>query len=381
MKLKIDREVLADKLKRLYKFIPSKTLVFAQENFMCIVKGDMMEIIAADSQCQAKMFCPVKSDGDWAFCVKAALFLKTISLFRENEVVITQKKENVLVLKNGKASKYELTMDCFPDGFPTMPQPEVKHEITLSQYYLKMGLRFTEKFIDEDKSVKYGATGVNLHEVNKRMVFTGLDGHMLCRINVPPMAIGSWENNIVLPSETAVKVISLLSDKGEITMCHNGDKVTFFADDTIERFEITSTLVNTKYPNSEALFNKIGENCLIINTLELKDVFMRLRLYAAEETSTIRLSTNPENINELILTASDILRPREGEEVITIKNVAGKPMQKGFNSGSMLKVLANIESNEIKFVFHESNNVASFIEPVVGENEENNFGFLISSCA
>jgi DNA polymerase III sliding clamp (beta) subunit (PCNA family) len=379
MKLTADREQLADKLKKCVKFIPSKTLVNAQEYFRCTVKDNIMEIMGADSQCEVKMYCPVKSDVDWAFCIQAAIFLKTISLFRENEVRITKKSDTQIELKNGKASTYKITVDCMPEDFPVMPPPQTIHELSISQYHLRMGLKFTEKFIDDDKSAKVGATGINIHEVDKRLVFTGLDGHMLCRINVPPLAIGSWEKNIVLPPETASKVLSLLNDKGEITMCHNDDKVVFFTDDTIERFEITSTLVNTKYPNSEGLFKKKGADYAVINTLELKDVFMRLKLYSDDVTSIIKMTTNPQNVNELTIITSNTLKPKDGEEIITIKNASGKHINKGFNAFSMLKVLANIESNELFFYFNESNNVASFIEPLVGENEENNFNFLISS--
>jgi DNA polymerase III sliding clamp (beta) subunit (PCNA family) len=382
MKLTVDRELLADKLKKSIKFIPTKSLINAQTNFRCTIENNVMEIMGADSQCQVKMFCPVKSDGDWAFCIKADLFLKTINLFRENEVIITKKSDTVLALKNGKASVYKLTMDVFPDDFPVMPPPSTKNELSIFQYYLKMGLKFADKFIDDDRSAKVGATGININEVNRRLVFTGSDGFVLCRVNVSPMSIGLWEKNIVLPSETGSKVLSLLSDKGEIAICHNNEKVVFFTDDTVERFEITSTLVNTTYPDSEAIFNKKGIDYASINTLEFKDVFMRLRLYSSDLDSdrTVYMSTNKDNINELILTAQDVLKPKDGEERITIKNVSGKPIKKAFNSSSMLRILSNIESNEMKFFFQESNHIGCFIEPAVGEAEENNFNFLIGSC-
>lgn len=384
MKLTVDRENLANKLKRAIKFIPSKSLITAHEHFCCTIKDNVMEIMGADGQAQAKLYCPVKSDEGWAFCVEANIFLKTISLFRENEVQISKKPDkNVLELKNGKASVYKVTMDCLPENFPVMDAPNPGNELSITQYDLKIGLKFTEKFTDDDKAHgRAYVTGININEVNKRLIFTGTDREMLCRVNVPPLAIGSWEKSIVLPQETAIKVMSLLGDKGEIAICHDNNKVIFFTDDTIERFEVTSTLVNTAYPNSEALFSKKGSDYVIINTLEFKDVFQRLRLYCSDVNAdrTVKFSTNPENVNELTFTASDMLKPKEGIETITINNVSGKSINKGFDSNSMLKILTNIESNDIMFFFNESNNVASFIDPIVGANEENNFNFLITSC-
>lgn len=382
MKIRIDREQLADKLKKAIKFIPSKSLVPSQEDFKFSVRSNMMEITAADSQSQIKIYCPVKADKDGDFCIEAKLFLKTINLFRENEVLITKKSDTVIELKNGK-SKCKITMGTMPENFPVMAYPDVKHEISISQYNIKQGLKFCEKFIDDERSSRVGAMGINIHEIDKRIVFTGLDSYMLCRVNVSPLAIGSWGDNIVLPQETATKLNSLLGDKGELTLCHNGDKVVFFASDEIEKFEIVSTLVNTKYPNSESLFSKKKEDFIIINTLEFKDAFMRLRLYSSNLDSrrTVMMRTNPDNVNELILSSQDVLKPKEGEEIITINNVCVKHITKKFNSEGMLKILVNIDSNEIMFFFVDNDNIGCFIEPVVASTEEKNFNFLISSCS
>lgn len=377
MKIKVDREHLADKLKKAMRFIPSKSLVSAQENFRCTVKDNMMEIIAADSQCQVKLYCPVKADMDGAFCVEASIFLKTINLFRENEVLITKKSDTVIEMKSGK-SKYKVDMDCMPDDFPMMPIAPMPHEISMLQNNLKTGLKFTEKFIDDKKSAMIGASGININNIDNRMVFTGLDQHILARVSVSPLSIVSWQKNAVLPCETAIKVLSLLNNKGEISMFHNDDKIMFSADDSIERFEITSLLVNTKYPNSEGLFSKKSDDHAIINTLEIKDAFMRLNLYIGDD-KVVHVKSNPENLNELTLTATNTMKPKGGEESVTIKNICGKPINKGFNPGSMLKVLANIESNEFMFFFHENNKVASFIQPVPEGEDDSIFNFLISA--
>lgn len=380
MKLIADRENLADKLKKAFRFVPSKTLVTAQGNFMCVIRDKVMEITAGDSQSQVKIYCPVKNDEDFSFCVEASLFLKTISLFRENEVRITKKSDTMLELKNGKASAYKISMDCLPEDFPVMARPVNKHELSLPQAFLKMGIKITEKFIDDEAVTN--ASGINIDVVDRRLVFTGAHDYMLCRVNVAPLSVASWDKNIVLPPETAVKILSLLNDKAEIAICHDKEKVVFFINDQVERFEITSTLVDKKYPNSEAVFNKKGQGYAVINTLEFKDVFMRLKLYTEEKNSdkTVKMFTNPENVNELILTASSSLKPKEGNEAITIRNISGKPIKKGFNSGAMLKLLANIESNELAFFFTDDDRVSCFIDPIAEGNGENNFNFVISSC-
>lgn len=381
MKIRIDRELLADKLKKAFKFVPAKSIVPAQDNFKFTITDNVMEIIGADSQCQIKLFMPVKSDSNGAFCLPAQLFLKTVNLYRENEVLITKKSDTVIELKNGK-SKNKITIDCMPEDFPMMPVRETKHEISILQSNLKMGIKFAEKFIDDEKSARIGAAGINIDEINNRMVFTGLVDHLMCRVNVPPLAIGSWDKNIVMPSETASKLLSLLGDNGEITMCHSEDKMIFFTDDTIERFEVISTSVNTKFPDTERLFGFKGDDFVVMNTLEFKDAFSRLRLYSGDfdKDKRVFMEVKSDNLNELTLIASDNMKGKDGEEIMTIVNPTGKTLKKQFNSGSMLKILSNIEDSEIMFFFNESDKVASFIEPKVGVGE-NNFNFLITSTS
>lgn len=382
IKLKLDREVLADKLKKALKFIPAKSLVPAQENYKLTVKEGIMEIMAADSQCQVKLFCPVKASVDAAFCMPAKLFFNTVDKLRENELIIsiTDKK---IELKSGK-SKYNLTPDTKAEDWPIMPMPKTSNEseVSLLQYNLKMGIKFAQRFIDEDMSVKVNANGINIDEIDNRLIFTGLDGHNACRVNVQPLGIGAWHKNFVMPEESAKKISSLLNDNDEITLCQNGDKMILFTNDNIEKFEIITTSVNTRFPNSESIFNKRGQDFAVINSLEFKDAFLRLKMYTSmmDSSNRIIVKTNADNINELILTSVDTLTGKDGEERMTIINNAGKHFTKGFTAPSMLNILNCIESNEFLFYFHESPKVAVFITPKVDEGE-NNFDFLIGTVS
>lgn len=381
--LKVDREVLADKLKKAMRFVPTKSLIPAQENIRLTVTGGIMEICAADNQCQVKVFCPVKATEDIAFCMPAKLFFNTVDRLRENELLIniTDKK---IELKSGK-SKYNLTADCKAEDWPVMEmrQSSKESELSMLQYNFKLGVKSAQKFLDEDKSVMVNANGINIDEIDNRLIFTGLDGKNACRVNVAPLGIGAWHSNFVLPEESAKKISSLFNDNGEVTMCHNGEKMILFADESIEKFEIITSSVNTKFPNSEKIFSLKGNDAMIINTLEIKDAISRLKMYASikDDHKCITATTNPDNINEIILTSQDNMTNKSGEETLTVKNLAGKHMKKGLSTGAILNILNCIEEHEFILYYHESNKVVLFIEPKVDEGQENNFNFLTGSVS
>lgn len=379
-KIKADREILAERLKKAYKFVPQNSVIPAMLNFKISVTGNSMEIVAGDSQCSVKIYCSVKSDGDISFCVPAQIFYRTIDKFRENDVIITVKDDKI-ELKNGKA-KYKVSSDCLASDYPVMPQGKMDSEFSILQYNLKMGIKFSNKFIDEERSKMVNANGINIDEINSRIVFTGLDGFNACRANVAPMGVGSWCGNFVLPEDSADKISSMLSDNGEVTVCHGDGKMILFTEGD-NKFEITTLSVNTKFPNSENIFSKRGDTKMIINTNEFRDAVNRLRLYASDDDSDKRVivKTSDENVNELILTSVDSNRNKSGEECITIDNPSGKPMNKGFNSISIINVLNCIDENEFCLYFTDDNRIPVFIHPNNKEGIVNSLDFLIGTVS
>lgn len=380
MKIKLDREQFLEKIKKASKFVAAESVIPALANIKLTGASGMVEIIASDPQCQIKLFCPFKGD-DFAVCLPADLLLKTLTLFRENEVNIAI-AGNKVTLKNGKA-KYNLTTDTEAADFPLMPVDKASDEVCIQQYYLKMGLKFSNKFI-EDRSIAFGVEGLNMAEIGNRMIFTGLDGFTCSRVSVKPISIGKWSSNLIMPPETAVKVMSMLSDDGEVHINRTSSKVIFWADsNSPEKFEIISVFMNAKFPDSEKIFSYQGEDFMVINNLELRDSISRLKLYCSklDKAKKVHIKTNPDNLNELILNAIDDDFGKSGEEIITIINNAGKPMLKHFNVDYLLKILHSIDTTDIQFFWHESDKVSCFIIPVEEKEENNNFKFLISSTS
>ncbi|HHT9135861.1 MAG TPA: hypothetical protein ACFYEK_01310 [Candidatus Wunengus sp. YC60] len=373
-KIRVDRELFLEKIKSVNKFVSDNNIVAAMANIKFTVKENMMELVAVDPEAQIKMYMSVKGD-DMAMCINADLLLKTINLFRENDVQITKNSETKLTLKNGK-SKYVLTMDTLPEDFPMMKDEGSGDEFLMLQYYLKLGLKFSGKFISDD-SMKVNAHGINCAEIDNQIIFTGVDNATMCRVNVKPISIATWTKNIVIPTTTSSKILSLLDDKGEIYVCRSGDKVVFMADGkTSEKFEVTSVVMNDKFPNSEKIFTYRTEDFMVINNLELRDAVSRLKLYCSplDKAKRVTIKTNPENMDELILNSIDNDFGREGEEIMTVKNNAGKAIDKCFSVDYLLRILHCIEATDIQFFWHESDKVACFINPI---DEEQNFQFML----
>lgn len=370
-----DRELFIEKLNKLGAFIPKKVITPCFEHIKISIGAGIAHITASDGQTQVSVYSECKSKDTFSFCVPASVFIATISLFRENEIKITV-KDLKLELKSGK-SKYKITLSVLPDEYPTMSIKAPTSEISLHQVYLKQALKSTEGFVD-GKNPLPNLIGINIASIDKRIIFTGAVQHTICRFDAKPISINKWEP-IVLPCETAKKTCSVLSDKGEVGLIHSKDKVMFtINDDTIDRIEVVSTLADILYPDAEAMLKKFPEHQITINTTEFSDALKRLKLYTLE-VPRIEMAIGADKLDEMIITATDELTGKSGEEFVSIKNTIGKPLVKAFNADYVIQILKEIEDTNFIFHYGDQEKKPSFIVPIPdNENKENSFLFLIS---
>jgi len=378
-KLKCDREMLADKLKKCYSFIPEKQIIPQWENFKLTIASNIMEILASDGVMQIKMFCPVESKTDFAICVPAGLLLKTVNDLFENEITISQKSDTKIEIKSGK-SKCNITLDCFPEHFSTLQIREISSEINMNQFMLKMALKSAGEFVDE-KHTNANLTAINVNEINNKIVFFGCTKVLFCRVSISPISINAWQPVNILVN-TAKKVSKLLSDKGEIGVAHCVDKIKFFTDnESPDHFEITSVTSNTKYPNAENIFNKVPENSINVNTIELKKAVKLLYLYGSTGTTTSVFVSNEENSQELILLTQDAVTGKHGEVSISIINPTNVIIKKSFINEQLIQLLSEIDTAETTIYFNEADaKTPSFFIPKVNTEEDNIYCFIVASA-
>lgn len=378
MKVTLDRELFLMKLQKAIKFVPTKTLIPAFDNIMLTMVSDsVISMQATNGNTQVRMECQVMS-GDPAFsvCVPARLLLKTINLFGENKVILTLKQEDVLELKCGK-SKYNIGLDCFPKDFPKIPMTAVTSEINMQQFNLRIGLKSSEKFVDED-SQNANMVAINIAEINNKIVFTGLTQISMCRSALKPISINKWDT-VSIPTDCATKVISILGDKGEIGIAHNGTHISFFTDkDSPEAFDVISTVANIKFPNTEKLFSQKPEMSYIVNTMEFLSAVKRLKLYSSKlEANTVNVLAN--DGDEMVLTSSDSLTKKSGEESMSFTNSTKTPIDKNFGHENLIQILSSVETNEFTLYYSEKQTAPSFIIPKVNTEDEDIFSFLIAA--
>lgn len=375
MKVKLDRELIISKMQKAIKFVPTKTLIPAFDNFKMSVKNGKMTIVASDGNIQVTTHSIVNSKDEFSFCLPARLLLKTLSLFRENDVTITKKSEVKYEIKSGK-SKYNINTSCHPNDFPMIFNEGAKHEINVYQPFLAKALKMTQKFVDE-KTINANLLGIKIENINNNIIFTGADGIIMCRFSIKPLSITTWDK-LVIHTDVASKVASLLSDRGEIGISASEEKISFFTDsDSADMFDVCSVLSKAKFPDTESFFKKKPENTIVFNTLEMKDAIKRLALYSSTDMPSFIIKDS-ESRTSVMLSSADTLQGHDGEEEIVLMDNLVHPIQKSFSTDSFIEILNNVDSNDVEFHYNDNDRMPCAIIPCVNIEEEKMSSFMIT---
>lgn len=375
--LKIDRELLSFKLKKAIAFIDDPAVIPALENFRMEVtdstNGKLLEIIAANSAMQIKIYCRCDSKTNWSFCVPAALFLGTVNSHQENVMTISQKTEKKIEIKCGK-SRSSITLDCLPENFKPIEIRDIHSEMTMHQQMLDKVLKTAKEFINS-KDASQAFQTMNIAHIDNKIVFTGATRPLMCRAAVRPISITKWKKSVSIHFDTIKRVISILDEKGEIDITHSDTHVRFYiSGDPADSVEIISTIYNGKYPNTEGIFSKRSSTGIVINTLEFMYALKRLKLYANKEAPTFTID-NKLNSQEIYLQSEDVNRGRSSEEALSITNGQEVTISTAYNIKQMTDILSSTDAAEVRLLF--DNTRVSFVQPIVNTDEEDVFNFLV----
>ncbi len=367
MKLTIDRELLLNKLNKVYKFVPTKSVIPTLDNIKFEVKGTNMDITAFNGEVQCKLSCVVKSKEDASFCLPAKLFVSTVRLLRENELVITV-GEKKATLKCGK-STYNISVNVNVDEFPFAVFKDPKNEMVLLQSAFSDYASKTASFAG-DNGMQPWMAGMNISfSENKEVLFISATNFVMCKALVPVISVNKWAE-VTIPV-TSVKRVCELCNKGEMTILSNENAVMFSsATNSDEEFEIIATCINEKYPNTKGIFGADRKSSFLINVSEVIDCVNRVELYSDPLLACLNFKLSGP---ELTVSATDENFGNDGIEVVSVTNEKLCSMDKNLSPQQVSKILGCIDEVECFIKWSDSDNVPVLFE---GKTEFLNFQFL-----
>ena len=129
-----------------------------------------------------------------------------------------------------------------------------------------------------------------------------------------------------------------------------------------ENFTFTSKLVDGKFPDYGRVIPKGGNNVMLADRLELRQVFNRTAILSNEKYRGVRLVL----ARDVLQVFANNPEQEEAEESVAVE-YKGDALEMGFNVSYLQDVMGVLDTQQVKLTLSDANSSALLEEPEGGD--------------
>lgn len=329
------------------------------EDFLFDLNDNQLTIAATNLETSIISKIEVTMEKAGKIAVPAKILLDTLKALPEQPITFTVNEENNGIELTSAYGKYKLAGDN-PEDFPEIPSEEDSKEITLESETISKAINNT-LFAASNDELRLAMTGVYVQVDFNKVVFVATDAHKLVKYTTSGVQSDLTES-FIIPKKALTLLKNAISGKDQILMSFNKTNAFFKYGDT----RIVCRLVDSKYPDYNAVIPVNNPNTLVLGRTDLQNSLKRIAIYANKTTNQVIL-----NINEgtLTISAQDLDFSNEATEQLTC-SYTGDPMTIGFNAKFLIEMLGVMKGDEVKMELSTPNR-AGILFPSEQEANEN----------
>ncbi|MEE2699332.1 MAG: DNA polymerase III subunit beta [Pseudomonadota bacterium] len=278
------------------------------------------------------------------------------------QVALEVDTEGKMILSSGRS---RFTLSCLPEEeFPVLSGGDLAHEFSITVSEAKALIDKT-RFAISTEETRYYLNGIFFHIAEsgdvKVLRSVATDGHRLASMEVPMPKGAEGMPSVIIPRKAVAELRKLVDESNaDITIGISDSKIRFSFDDTI----LTSKLIDGTFPDYQRVIPEGNEKQLDVPTKVFSDAVDRVSAISSEKSRAVKLNLSS---GSLILSASS---PEDGNATEELEvSYQGESMEIGFNSGYLLDIVRQIESNNSRLM------LADAASPTI-ISEENEAGAL-----
>lgn len=241
-------------------------------------------------------------------------------------------------------SKYSL-MTLPSKDYPRIQSGRNEQSFKISQGELRKLIELVH-FSIAQQDVRYFLNGLHLEVDKQQICAVASDGHRLSMCSIKLNEALPVTKSLI-PRKTILELLKLLEPNDLLVSVYISESHIRIVSDT---FELTSKLIDAKFPPVESIRPKAGEHQLLIDTDELKKMLSHIAILTNEKFRGIKLLLNQ---NKLVLMAHNAENEEASEE--TEVSYQGAPIEAGYNVNYFLDVLNTLPDKKITITFSEDN--------------------------
>ncbi|MCM8781334.1 MAG: DNA polymerase III subunit beta [Candidatus Omnitrophica bacterium] len=341
MKIRSNKDTLLNGILTVQNIITSKTTLPILSHILIETQGSNLKLTATDLDVGISCVIPVDIQETGAITVPAKKFGEIIKELPDEDVVITTKKNNLVVIEV-KNCEFKI-IGLGREEYPTLPEFKDKEIIKLEQANLKQMLKLVSFAVCYDET-RYILNGILFEIKNNQLNLVATDSKRLAIIEKKLKQDIHKDFKVIVPNKTIQELSRNLKEELELSIVLGNNQILF----DLGNIVIISRLIEGEFPDyhqviSHTLAN-IPENKLKTKREDFLLALKRAALLTTPDYQAVKLEVFKD---KMVVSKStpDIGESRE-EVLVEYK---GKEMVVGFNPNYLIDVLKNLEEEDIVF--------------------------------
>ena len=269
--------------------------------------------------------------------VNAKKFLDILKALPDAKEVSLKLNDSKLAIASGK-SKFNLqTLPA--NDFPEMTLSGLfTQQINMSQKVFKDLLNKTS-YSMAVQDIRYYLNGMLMIFEGNAMSVVATDGHRLAFASEQIKDTVQEKNEIILPRKTVMELQRLLQDSEDPVCIEIGSNQIRF---TFNNIELTSKLVEGKFPDYKKVIPQDYTNQITINRVDFQQALQRVAILSNEKIRGVRCLIDAD-----ILKISSANTDQENAQEELDISYSGNSLDIGFNVMYLLDVLSNQKTENV----------------------------------
>lgn len=336
MEFEVQSSVFEELLFNVLPAIPSKTTVPVYTNFLFEINDGVLNISGSNGEMTIRTKTEIFSSENISFCLPAKLLYDTIKNIPSNLNLKFVFAENQKLNIYAGRGEYKFVYKDSKE-YPKIPVAIDESFTEINGLYLKNLIQKTSFAVASEDDTRVAMTGLLFDFDNNKLKVVATNGHLLGKYEKEIESI-DFNAQYIIPVRAAEALLKVLTDKTvKIIFQHGSIKFQ------IGNYELTTRIINAKYPDYNSVIPKESKYQLKIKASEFRAALKRLLIYSSGEARKVTLLLNE---NKITVKAYNDLNSAEGVEEVDCQ-YSGVPFEISFNGTNLEKVLSQFDDDEI----------------------------------
>jgi DNA polymerase III subunit beta len=356
MKFSLPKEAFLEELQILQGIVEKRNTMPILANILMNVSATDIELVGTDLEVGLRTHIGAEIEKPGAITVNGKKIFEIVKSLPEGQAVQVELKDETLEIRAGES---EFKVLCLAkEDYPQVPDAKFEKGIQLPLQDVKDMI--DRVFFAITQEQRYYLNGALLSLKNRQIELVSTDGHRLSYTKKAQDGLKLENDLSVIVAKKTLNEIRKFEDE---TIAFDLDENNLFF--KVGPRTLISRVIESKFPNYQAVIPKDNPGRLVIGRAELADAIRRVSLLSAERSKGIKFTIEK---NRLRLFSSN---PEIGEarDRLTVE-YKGQDLEVGFNAQYLLDFLTAVGSERVVFELKDENS-AVLLKPETEEGLTN----------